>query len=171
MEGAEGLGTTEDEGAGDPPAGGAGEDEGAGAEAEGLGGSAGEEGLGGSAEGLGGSAEGLGGSAVGGLMSTPADLHRATAALRAFSWSALGQLVSMHLVEELTKPELEQAHLKSVMEQPVAPRPPVKQVRPQGGKLPRPWPKTVPAAAATIMIEKDFILVELVVMGYRLLKR
>jgi len=145
----------------EPPA-----DVGAGADEEGAG--ADEEGAAADEEGAAAEEEAAGGL---GLMSTPADLHRATAALRAFCWSEAGQLLSIHLVEDSMKGPLEQAHLKSVMPQPVEPRPPVKQVRPQDGKSPRPWPKTAPAAAATIMIEKVFILIELVVMDYRLLKR
>lgn len=58
---------------------------------------------------------------LGGLMSTPADLHRPTAAASAFSWSATSQPLSMHEVAAAMKAVFEQEQAKSVRSQPVAP--------------------------------------------------
>lgn len=90
-------------------------------------------------------------------MVTPADSHSAEAAARAFCWSDVLQAPSMHVVELLTKAELEQAHAKSVKLQSVCEMPAVRHVKEQLGKSLKLWAETMATKPAT-KTATDFIL-------------
>jgi len=71
---------------------------------------------------------GAGVAVVGGEMSTPADLHRTTAAVSESCWSEAPQFEWMHAVAFSMNALLEHEHSKSVRSHPVSLTPPVRQV-------------------------------------------
>lgn len=98
-----------------------------------------------------------GAGVVGGEMSTPADLHRTTAAVSASCWSEALQLEWMHAVAFSMNALLEHEHSKSVRSHPVSLTPPVRQVIPHLGKASS-WAEATTARAAAMATVENFIL-------------
>jgi len=98
-----------------------------------------------------------GAAVVGGEMSTPADLHRTTAAASAFCWSETSHSEWMHSFALSKNAELEHEHLKSVRLHPVALTFPVRQAIPHSGKASS-WAEATTARVATMATVENFIL-------------